>query len=103
MAFYEYMKNRVNGETIVPEWVDHGPFLSKSDGTHVTYIPDDRDYWVPDTLVELTNDDIIQRFLDIHNEVPFTNFDMSTRIEENKTEDEVIAMANDFISRHTTE
>lgn len=98
MAFYEYMKNRINGQSITPDWVDNGPFLTKSDGTHVAYIPDNRDYWIPDTLVQLTDNDIRQRFLDIHTENPFKNHNMSTGEVTNKTIEEVTQMANDFIN-----
>ena len=101
MAFYEFMKNRVNGQSILPEWVDHGPFLSKSDGTHVACIPDNRDYWIPDTLIQLTDADIIQRFLDLHAETPFENVDMKTGEKTQKTADEVIQMANEFITYHS--
>lgn len=71
MPFYEYRNHRVNGKSVPPDFIDISLQLIKPDGTDIAYIPENRDYYIPDTLLEMTPDDIKQRALDIHRVVPF--------------------------------
>ena len=71
MAFYEYRNHRINGKSNPPGFIDHSLQLSKADGTDIAYIPDNRDYYIPDTLTEVTVDDIKARALEIHRVIPF--------------------------------
>lgn len=76
MAVIEYMMHRVNGGTrrAVPEWVgDRGHLSSPVDGSLIGWVDDNRDYYVPDTVVTLTKADLVTRQLTIHASHPFMN------------------------------
>jgi hypothetical protein len=71
MPFYEYRNHRVNGRSVPPEFIDNSLHLNKSDGTDIAYIPDNRDYYIPDTLLEVTVEEVKERALEIHRIIPF--------------------------------
>ena len=74
MAYYEY-KNHKNGP---PEFVTHGgSFYNPQNFTYVTYIPDNIQYYIPDTLVELTKQEVKQRALNVHSSIPYKMIDVS--------------------------
>lgn len=97
MAYFEY-KNHVNG---VPEWVTNGgSFYNPANHTYITYIPDDRQYWIPDTLTELTKDEVEQRALDIHAVNPFMMIDCPSGDCQPRAmvEDEVVAWVLNYFN-----
>ena len=64
MKAIEYKLNKVNGASIHPDWVEFtGFFFDGATKTYVGVVLDesDRDYYVPDTVVELTQEDIATR------------------------------------------
>lgn len=71
MPFYEYKKHRqTDGRVVNPGFVMSnlwGDLLGKSDKTYVCYIPPEsqRDFYIPDTLLELTHDEFMQRVSDV--------------------------------------
>jgi hypothetical protein len=73
MAFYEYKNHRVGKDSLKPDFIEFPLPLEMDNGTNIAYIPNeqDRNYYVPDTLVEVTIDDIKNRALTIHNIRPF--------------------------------
>jgi hypothetical protein len=73
MAFYEYKNHRVGKDSLKPDFIDFPLPLDMDNGTNIAYIPneEDRNYYVPDTLVEVTIEQIKNRALLIHNIRPF--------------------------------
>ena len=96
MAYYEY-KNHTDG---MPNFViNGGAFYNPSNNTHVTYIPDDVTFWIPDTLVKLTKAEVEQRALDIHASNPFQRIDCAdNHTLKDMVEDEVLAWFFDFFN-----
>lgn len=95
MAYYEY-KNHKNGP---PEFVTRGgSFFNPSDFTYVTHIPDDVQYYVPDTLLQLTKDQVKERALNIHGSTPFKMIDVSDNgdILRDMTDAEVLAWCDQY-------
>ena len=75
MAVIEYMLYRVNGgnRVEVPGFVgDRGYWQSPIDKSFIGWVEDDRDYYVPDTIVTLTKAEFVTRQLGIHAHTPFT-------------------------------
>lgn len=73
MAVIEYMLIKDGHKRQVPEFVgDRGHWMSPLDNTFIGWIDDDRDYYVPDTVITLTKSEFVTRQLAIHTEVPFT-------------------------------
>jgi len=69
MAVAEYMMHLSNGghRKEVPGFIgDRGHHFNPIDNTFVGWIEDERDYYVPDTIVILTKEDFIARQLAIH-------------------------------------
>lgn len=73
MSFYEYKNHKVGKDSLKPDFIEFPLPLEMDNGTNIAYIPneEDRDYYVPDTLTEVTVDDIKNRALIIHNIKPF--------------------------------
>jgi hypothetical protein len=62
---YEYRMHRVQGSLNHPDWVeDGGHFWNGS--TYLAVIPDDsqRNYYIPDTLIELNKADVLARLIE---------------------------------------
>jgi hypothetical protein len=75
MAVIEYMMVRDRHTRQVPEFVgDRGHWYSSVDHTFIGWVDDNRDYYVPDTIVYLTREQFIARQLAIHAVVPWTKF-----------------------------
>jgi hypothetical protein len=62
MKLVEYKKHVVNGILVKPYWIHDGEYL-KENNTFLGYVldEDDREYYVPDTIVELTYQDLFDR------------------------------------------
>ncbi len=73
MSFYEYKNHKIGKDSLKPDFIEFPLPLEMDNGTNIAYIPneEDRDYYVPDTLTEVTVDDIKNRALIIHNIKPF--------------------------------
>jgi len=70
MAVVEYMLHRINGGSrrAVPEFIgDRGHHQSPIDKSFIGWIDEDRDYFVPDSVVTLTKSEFVTRQLEIHN------------------------------------
>jgi hypothetical protein len=66
MPFYEYKKHRTpDGQLVNPGFIERDEWsnLLPENNTCVCYIPPEskRDYYVPDTLVQLTKEEFIAR------------------------------------------
>lgn len=69
MAVVEYMLHRVNGSNRkeIPGWVgDRGHWMSPIDNSFIGWVDDVRDYYVPDTVITLSKQDLVNRQLAIH-------------------------------------
>lgn len=69
----EYMLVREMDRKRAPSWVEDGGYFTDPDNkTLVGWSPDlaDRDYYVPDTVVELTRAGLIARVQDINSRYP---------------------------------
>lgn len=74
MKIVEYKRHLLNGNDVDPEWIIHGGFMRNHiDNTYIGLVLDeaDRTYYIPDTVTYLTEEDVVQRMLDIHEISPF--------------------------------
>lgn len=70
----EYMLHRVPGGLTVPGWIqDGGHFHDPDNRTFVGWSPnfDQREYYVPDSVVVLTRETMLARQLDLNARYPF--------------------------------
>lgn len=118
MAVIEYMMERIDGGNAkrVPEFVgSRGHWYRASDHTYVGWIDDDREYYVPDTIVTLSKADLTTRLLAMHADAPFQKEvvdadgnpqfspDNGARLTENKTDAEVTAEAESWYDMFVAE
>lgn len=102
MKIVEYKLHLINGVSRDPEWIVKGKyFYNSEDKTFIGFVLDsvDRDYYIPDTVVELTREDLIQRCISIHAVSPYkkTIGDDSTNIVD-LTEAEIPDMVDAIIN-----
>lgn len=74
----EYMLVREMDRKRTPSWVeDGGYFMDPDDNTLVGWSPDqgERDYYIPDSVVELNRAGLIAKVLSIHARYPFNKFE----------------------------
>lgn len=74
MAVIEYMLLRDNGshQRFTPGFVgDRGHLLNSIDNSLIGWVQDVRDFYVPDSIVTLTKEKLIERQLAIHAVHPF--------------------------------
>jgi hypothetical protein len=91
----EYMLIREAGKKLAPSWVEDGGYFPDPDNkTLIGWSPDlaDRDYYVPDSVIELNRAGLIARVQDINTRypgqkpgengemVPVTDADISTMV-----------------------
>ncbi|MAD67473.1 MAG: hypothetical protein CMK24_08345 [Porticoccaceae bacterium] len=64
----EYKMHMTAGGMKAPEWIEDGGYWSKSDHTMIGWSPDeaDREYYIPDTVTELTAAQLETRVLALH-------------------------------------
>jgi len=76
MKFYEYKRHLINGQLRDPDFVvNGGHWFNSADSTYVAVAPDVTEYYLPDTLTELSREQLNDRVLEIHSHVPFMRFD----------------------------
>ena len=70
----EYKMHMTAGGMKAPEWVEDGGYYGKSDHTVIGWSPDeaDREYYIPDTVTELTATELETRVLAMHSANAFT-------------------------------
>ena len=73
MPFYEYKNHRIGKDSLKPDFIEFPLPLDMDNGTNIAFIPneEDRNYFIPDSLIEVTVDDIKNRAIMIHNLIPF--------------------------------
>lgn len=97
MAVVEYMLYKENHRRLTPDFIgDRGHWYNPVDHTYVGWVDDNRDYYVPDTIITLTKEQFVTRALAIHANsplvsgpvgeveevVPLTNEQVTARAEE---------------------
>ena len=90
----EYKMHMTAGGMKAPEWVEDGGYYGKSDHTVIGWSPDeaDREYYIPDTVTELTATELETRVLAMHSANAFTKPGAEPGdAEEEMTTDEVKA------------
>jgi hypothetical protein len=72
MKIVEYRRHKIDGRVVDPQFISNGSqFLDPDTQSWIGTVPDVTDYYVPDTLTELTEEQLIAKVLDIHNRYPF--------------------------------
>lgn len=74
MIVIEYKKHLINGATQNPDWVVQGDFFQNpEDNTFIGVVlpEEERDYYIPDSLITLSRDAVINRCLLIHKKFPY--------------------------------
>ena len=71
MAVVEYMMQLHDGKLVIPEYIKDRGHWKNSANTYVGWIDDSREYYVPDSLVQLTKTKFKNRILAMHQETPF--------------------------------
>ena len=68
----EYKMVREMDVTRTPSWIEDGGYFRKSDNTLIGWSPAkaDRKYYIPDTVVTLTNEQLIARVIAISKNLP---------------------------------
>ena len=92
MAVIEYMleKRDATQHRWVPEWVgDRGHWYDSATETYVGWVDDVRDYYLPDTVVTLSKEGLVQRQLTMHTASP-----MMKENPENPGPENMIAMTD---------
>lgn len=75
MAVAEYMFQLQNGKKVIPDFIkDRGHWYNPADHTFIGWISDHRDYYVPDSIVYLDKEQLVQRLLKMHATSPFAKF-----------------------------
>ena len=100
MPVVEYKMHAVNakGSASAPLWVDDGGYhTSPIDKTKIGWVlPEaDRDYYVPDTVTELSKSQFVTRQLAIHAVQPFMN---DSPMEDGEEDDDPTEMTNDEVT-----
>jgi hypothetical protein len=80
MPVVEYKMNldQETGALIIPRWIiDRGHWPNKADHTYVGWVKpeSEREYYVPDSLTELSKSDLVNRVLGMHAVEPITDPD----------------------------
>lgn len=114
MAVVEYLLHRNHEGKIVPPFImAGGHWWNPVDKTMVGWVEDDRDYYIPDTIVYLTRESFAQRALTMHATNPFRKKNSEDQdgmgmLGENSTimtEAEVTELANiwydNFVQEHS--
>lgn len=98
MAVIEYMLHKQGIVKVVPGFVANGGYwMNPNDYTLIGWIDDGvRDYYVPETIVQLTKVDFENRLLSIHHTTPYKKTIIVDDVpqEVDMTDEEVIAMAD---------
>jgi hypothetical protein len=93
----------------IPDFIrGSSDFFNPADNTHVGWVPDNRDFYLPDSVVVLTKETFTQRLLAIHQVNPMrkesTLNEQGETVEgDTMTDEEVTTYANekyDFIVNH---
>lgn len=102
MKIYEYRKHLVAGRIQDPEFITNGGhWYEASTDTYIAVMPDTLPYYIPDTLVVLSESDLIARVQALHAQTPFN---VRTGVMgSGGTEDPTQQMTNDQVATMVTD
>jgi hypothetical protein len=90
----EYKNHLVGGFSVQPNFIISGGFFFKpEDKTYLGVVDNNRDYWIPDSLIEVSEQEAIDRALEVHSITPYLIND--TNVEgciRNMTEEEIVSL-----------
>ena len=92
MAVVEYKLEIVGsrGQMKQPNWIrDAGHFHNPDDYTKIGWIVDNAEYYIPDTVVSLTKEELVTRQLGIHSNYPeqiYTGDETDEELQRDDTE-----------------
>ena len=88
--YLEYKLHMTEGGMRTPPWIaDGGYFVDRDNNTMIGWSPDDREYYIPDTVTSYTQAELVAVVQGIHSRYPMLNEDDS-----NMTDAEVAAVVN---------
>jgi len=99
MPIVEYKLHKVESGLRTPLFVtDPGHWYNDSSKTYLGYVPseNERDYYVPDTITELTKQEVIDRVLAMYTDSPMQYHDEETDTHTNMTVEEMTAEIGDW-------
>jgi hypothetical protein len=68
---FEYMMHKTRDGVQTPEWVENGDhFYHPDNKTYLMVVDADRNYYIPDSLTELSKEDVIDRITEINSITP---------------------------------
>ena len=97
----EYKMHMTAGGMRTPEWIEDGGYWGKSDHTMVGWSPDEdkREYYIPDTVTELTATELETRVLAMHSDNAFLKPGDNPEDDDTEmTTDEVKKMVSDWVA-----
>ena len=103
MPIVEYKMNidQNTGKLIVPIWIiDRGHWPNQANHTYVGWVKpeSEREYYVPDSVTELSKSDLVTRVLGMHAVNPLTDPDT----EENVSDSAVTTMVESWYDQFVT-
>jgi len=106
MAVVEYMMQLQDGKLVIPEYIKDRGHWKNSANTYVGWVDDNREYYVPDSLVKLTKTKFKNRILALHQEEPIPNIPVEVGVEETfMSNTDVTAMADawydEFVAKNS--
>lgn len=103
MRIYEYRKHLIDGQLRDPDFITNGGHWHLvSNDSYIAVMPDSVRWYLPDTLIMLTADDLAQRLLTIHSADPFPAYQGvpgsgGTQLGRSMTESEVRTMLSQWL------
>ncbi len=100
MQIVEYRKHLVNREVTDPEWVIKGGyFYDRDTDTYMGFVLEssERNYYIPDTVTFMTQEEAIQRVKDIHATYPWLKSKDENLNRVYKTEEEIVTWVTRII------
>jgi hypothetical protein len=108
MKIYEYRKHLVAGEIRDPEFIiNGGHWYDSATDTYISVMPDSVSWYIPDTIEELTSQDLINRIKVIHSHTPYNKrvgvLGSGGYIDESTTmsDTDVVNFVNDWLTNIT--
>ena len=101
MAYLKYKLHMTSKGMMTPPWIEDGGYFVDPD-THemIGYSADeaDREYYIPDTVTEYTQSELITYVQGIHSRYPMKNLGDDGVTETNMTDEEVAAYVTNWCS-----
>ena len=99
------MHMNAEGRLMVPAWITDPGYYKNSDNTYVGFVPveSEREYYVPDSVTILSEQDVVNRCLAMHAVTPFQNMDDPSATPTPMTNEEVTQMVSSWYQAKVAE